>query len=449
MRRLLSIAGALLTIAGLILAVYLSHSHREREAGQEEIQSIRQAFLAERAAYIEALQETAPDDDSAITEFDSVEEAEAFSGSHMELVYELVQGYIEDPLNIATDSREKAANRAQLAEDSGTIAPLEERLDPRGVEQERLLAELRDWLTESEELELFTQSIRHGFLEPVDETTPVFDRRYDFHLLRVRGYLTAKAIAHAQQGDCRRAVEALEAAYILRRYIATDISVEELWSAFRFATSADRALWVLVDEGCFDQEEAHALDADVIVQADAEMLRTAIWRDALETEYGLPSVWGNVGAEGGSLWVAYVLGRQGRGGTEAGRQLIPLVARQPFEVQEELEELMRRPEFQKGMTEYFVELAVWAFQDFRLREMTPQLLNVALALRRHVQQHDHFPESLESLVPDGIEAIPVDPSTGESVQYELTDSGYEIRGADPRTRAPGSRLLWRSHLAAQ
>ncbi|MFO7776641.1 MAG: hypothetical protein R6W89_12665, partial [Candidatus Hydrogenedentota bacterium] len=198
---------------------------------------------------------------------------------------------------------------------------------------------------------------------------------------------------------------------------------------------------------------ANAVDSDVIVQVDEEMLRTAIWRNALETEYGLPSVWGSVGAEGGNLWMVYLLGRQGRGGTEAGRQLIPLVARQPFEVQDELEVLMRRPEFQATMTEYFVELAVWAFQDFRLREMTPELMDTALALRKHFQEHGQFPQSLEGLVPDAIESVPMDPSTGEPVHYERTDSGYEIRAVNPRTGAPTgapkSRLLWRSYLAAR
>ena len=110
---------------------------------------------------------------------------------------------------------------------------------------------------------------------------------------------------------------------------------------------------------------------------------------------------------------------------------------------------MRRPEFQKSMTEYFVELAVWAFQDFRLREMTPELMDTALALRKHFQEHGQFPQSLEGLVPDAIDSVPIDPSTGEPVQYERTDSGYEIRAVNPPTRVPETGLLWRSYLAAR
>ena len=101
------------------------------------------------------------------------------------------------------------------------------------------------------------------------------------------------------------------------------------------------------------------------------------------------------------------------------------------------------------MTGRFIEDAIRAIRLHWRREMTPELLEISIALRRYFREQGSLPESLRELVPGHIDSVPVDPLTGNAVHYERTTGGYEIRAADRRTLTPGSRLVWRSYIVAR
>ncbi len=77
----------------------------------------------------------------------------------------------------------------------------------------------------------------------------------------------------------------------------------------------------------------------------------------------------------------------------------------------------------------------------------------ALALERWSRDRGTYPERLEQLVPGALDALPVDPFTGELPRYERTDSGFTLSsaGADVEARAfPGSTrvLRWEKRATA-
>jgi hypothetical protein len=55
-----------------------------------------------------------------------------------------------------------------------------------------------------------------------------------------------------------------------------------------------------------------------------------------------------------------------------------------------------------------------------------QLLITELALQAYRLERGHHPERLESLVPDYIESMPVDPFAGQPLRYRLGEDGQYV-----------------------
>jgi hypothetical protein len=53
----------------------------------------------------------------------------------------------------------------------------------------------------------------------------------------------------------------------------------------------------------------------------------------------------------------------------------------------------------------------------------------ALALKRYGLDRGSYPASLEQLVPDYLDAVPVDPFTGRSLEYAGDGEGFLLRSA--------------------
>jgi len=63
-------------------------------------------------------------------------------------------------------------------------------------------------------------------------------------------------------------------------------------------------------------------------------------------------------------------------------------------------------------------------------------LRVALALKDYKKAHGAYPGTLDALVPDLLDAVPIDPFSGLPIQYVRSGDGYQINGKNG--------MLWRS-----
>jgi hypothetical protein len=69
------------------------------------------------------------------------------------------------------------------------------------------------------------------------------------------------------------------------------------------------------------------------------------------------------------------------------------------------------------------------------------LAMTALALKRYGLDRGSYPASLDELVPDYLDAVPVDPFTGKSLEYAVDGEGFLLRsaGEDVKSEAPWER----------
>lgn len=58
-----------------------------------------------------------------------------------------------------------------------------------------------------------------------------------------------------------------------------------------------------------------------------------------------------------------------------------------------------------------------------LAETQKQLVVAAIALKRHQIAHGTLPENLQTLCPEFLPSIPIDPVNGESLHYKLNPDG--------------------------
>ena len=63
-------------------------------------------------------------------------------------------------------------------------------------------------------------------------------------------------------------------------------------------------------------------------------------------------------------------------------------------------------------------------------------LGLACALQRYRDRQGEYPRSLEHLAPDYIAAIPTNVFSGMPMRYELNESGYQLREAEPKANHP-------------
>lgn len=85
-------------------------------------------------------------------------------------------------------------------------------------------------------------------------------------------------------------------------------------------------------------------------------------------------------------------------------------------------------------------------------EIARQLATTAIALKRYQLAHGNFPASLQSLVPDYLAALPLDPADGNPLRYRLEPDGnfklYSIgddgvdNGGDPTSRENQGSYSW-------
>ena len=57
-----------------------------------------------------------------------------------------------------------------------------------------------------------------------------------------------------------------------------------------------------------------------------------------------------------------------------------------------------------------------------------ELTRVAIALARHRAAAGTYPQSLDELVPDFLETVPIDRQSGEPLKYVRTEAGYKLWG---------------------
>ena len=64
-----------------------------------------------------------------------------------------------------------------------------------------------------------------------------------------------------------------------------------------------------------------------------------------------------------------------------------------------------------------------AIANGRQADAETRMVLVALAVKRHQLAHGKLPEGLDELVPDYLDAVPIDPFDGKPLRYEPTDTG--------------------------
>jgi len=76
-------------------------------------------------------------------------------------------------------------------------------------------------------------------------------------------------------------------------------------------------------------------------------------------------------------------------------------------------------------------------------------LQIVLVLKVYKKTHGAYPKTLDELVPAQLDAIPIDPFSGNPVQYEIWGEGYRMYidaprnlNLDYRSRIPF--ILWQS-----
>jgi hypothetical protein len=65
-----------------------------------------------------------------------------------------------------------------------------------------------------------------------------------------------------------------------------------------------------------------------------------------------------------------------------------------------------------------------AYADHAHCEAAAAQAQTVLMLRRYANEHETYPETLDSLVPDYLSTLPIDPFSGTPLEYSRTGNGF-------------------------
>ena len=111
----------------------------------------------------------------------------------------------------------------------------------------------------------------------------------------------------------------------------------------------------------------------------------------------------------------------------SAKELAELIGSPPHEAEMRLGEIVDNDSMLRIGTRMFAITATDIHGGYWNRVRGADAIRLAFALADYEQAHGAFPEALGALVPDFIEAIPIDPLIGEPLEYERNGAGYVLK----------------------
>jgi len=80
-------------------------------------------------------------------------------------------------------------------------------------------------------------------------------------------------------------------------------------------------------------------------------------------------------------------------------------------------------------------------EAFAVDEATRDAADAALAIEQFRRKHDRLPETLDELVPEFLDAVPIDPFDGKPLRYVVREDAYVIYSIGRDRADDGGEIL--------
>jgi len=110
----------------------------------------------------------------------------------------------------------------------------------------------------------------------------------------------------------------------------------------------------------------------------------------------------------------------------SARQASDIIKQEPSKAGDTLMDLKAAvPDFAHQTHDFLQQISdLYVLQQ--RNEFMADVLDVVLALKNYRQDHGAYPRSLEALIPDYLDAIPVDPVAAAPLVYEVNGGGFRF-----------------------
>lgn len=233
--------------------------------------------------------------------------------------------------------------------------------------------------------------------------------------------LFVDALLHAEAGDAEQALQTLETAAHLPGLLEDGLTMREALAADSIASDWAEMVEQVLLRVRFGEEELRRL-------SEAASLATppAIWAEHVV----LGQFMSRRGYEGFGEYFYIATGAYQLDAVTHMHDVRTMMALLPMESEPErltaIEEYEDQPppvlHFREGDRPRFRRPLIARYRA----QATMRTLRASLAVLRYERAEGRLPDQLEVLVPDYLDAVPLDPFTGEPLKYRVLDDGFVI-----------------------
>jgi len=430
----------LLTVAVVAGGLAASRAlDRVGEKGDEALEQAQASEAARKGAFEKELVEAIAED-PRLEGWDTEEAFSRWDGEEFDEFRELVESYVSGEGHVSTH---KASHIGTALMTTPDLADIQRDILENIHSREGLDRWLEAYLLGSDDLDQLRSASLRGLATRFYDLMKSYWKQDDVYWFVTQDFvatlMSGRAIAEAEAGLTAEAFDTCLAIHEIAQSSAEGPYLYDQRERVDIEKEADRALQSVLDrvdewaewqdEFCSlaGRREDHARLAEVVMR-EAGLL--PVWSAGLVTEE-VPI------DRRVASWFAGVATDDIE---EAAVELVNLMDEPYPQIEQKLEALLERCD---SWTHYLVDMGADVYERHLRGAVMADVIPAVFVLKAYKQEHGSYPESLEELVPDYIENVPVDRITGRPVLYWRFDDGFFItapRDPDDDT----CPLLWQA-----
>lgn len=306
------------------------------------------------------------------------------------------------------------------------LSELEVSIDPRLHSPAEIEQGLLAFLRASTELATLAAAARNGvYYVEIDPTRSEWDYEDDLppDRLSPAKLLNFRALLEARWGNADDAVQAYRDSTRFAELIGNDPYLSNYSNRHGIEWRADTALWELLARP--DVTEAHLalIQQALTAREDTARLKALIMEDV---ELAFPRTTREV--EVSNPFLERMFSFTGLYDKEKARKTAQTLASLVDKPYSEMKEAVERLDEETDTKYWYLGNATYYARSARAAQLmstlTQHSVRVAMALKRYKSEHDAYPATLNELLPNYIDAIPIDPITELAIIYMPWDKGY-------------------------
>lgn len=248
------------------------------------------------------------------------------------------------------------------------------------------------------------------------------------HLSNLRYHarlLSLKAMQHAHQGEAEEALQAIEQMFAVADSLKQEPTLISLLVRISIQTLAPNRLEMLMDHIEPDDAQINALSQRLSEADDSQAMERALVGERAIIVGIFENQNDVLGEDAGGITAMRFVGLLGRDQLAYMTYMEKIIE----QVRDPAVEVFDEDAYIENLSEYYIVTRLLApgFNSAINADKMGQAHNrsavPALAAKRYQLRHGRWPDKLDDLVPEFLEAAPIDPFDDQPMRYKITETG--------------------------